>query len=354
MAETTGISWTHHTFNPWRGCTKVSAGCRFCYADAMSGRNPTTLGKWGPLGTRPVAAEAYWRQPVRWNREAADAGERRRVFCASLADVFEGHETMPSSAVEGVARARARLFKLIEDTPHLDWLLLTKRPQNVMPMWQAWGEPGKDFFPNVWIGTSVEDQAAADARIPHLLRIPARVRFLSCEPLLGELDLRRYLPIASQFVSRMSAETGAITRPLDMGWIRSYRRDGTLVESEIHWVIAGGESGPNARPMHPKWARSLAEQCRAAGVPFHFKQHGEWIAMSQLSDGGSEEFYAPAPERDPEAIRRCKVPTTVLQLDGSQRDDYPLGAMLCFKVGPKRAGRMLNGVLHDAFPEVRT
>lgn len=165
MGQDSKIEWTHHTFNPWRGCTKVSDGCKHCYAETMSKRNPSVLGVWGPRGRRVVAAESYWRQPLAWNCDAEQAGERRRVFCASLADVFEGPETMPAESWPVVEAARARLWRLIEVTPWLDWLLLTKRPVNAaqnsyvpITWWERWPD-------NVWIGTSVENQAAADERI---------------------------------------------------------------------------------------------------------------------------------------------------------------------------------------------
>lgn len=182
-------------FNPWRGCTKVSRGCANCYAEAGSKRNPAVLGVWGDAGTRVIASESYWRLPLKWDRQAAKAGERRRVFCASLADVFEDRPELVSP--------RQRLFRLIGDTPYLDWLLLTKRPENVLRMthdeWcppvpghvsQNAGDGHSWKWPsNVWLGVSVEDQQRADERIPILLQTPAAVRFLSCEPLLGPLDL---------------------------------------------------------------------------------------------------------------------------------------------------------------------
>lgn len=262
MGSNSSIEWTHHTFNPWRGCTKVSQGCKHCYAETMSGRNPAVLGVWGKLGSRPVAAESYWRQPIKWDAEARAAGERRRVFCASLADVFEGEDTMPAEAWAPVQAARRRLFNLIIETPHLDWLLLTKRPQNIKPILQSipvlerdnvWDHLWPDHFPNVWIGTSVENQSAADERIPHLLNVPSRVRFLSCEPLLGQVDIGQYLQS-------------------EVTTVRGY----TYPMAHVNWVICGGESGPHARPMHPEWARSLRNQCTSAGVAFHFKQHGEY------------------------------------------------------------------------------
>lgn len=241
MAADSKISWTHATFNPWRGCTKVSEGCERCYAERMSGRNHAVLGTWGLDGTRVVAAEAQWREPERWNREAAAAGERRRVFCASLADVFEGPETMPEAAREPVRAARVRLFHLIHRTPNLDWLLLTKRPENVRRFCDQPGRSWSEYTPgNVWVGASAENQERLEERAPHLLAVPARVRFLSCEPLLGPLDLRPFVG-----------------------------------PGHVNWVIVGGESGPGARAFDPDWARIIIDQCRDAGVPAFVKQLGE-------------------------------------------------------------------------------
>lgn len=265
MAENSKIQWTHHTFNPWRGCTKVSAGCRNCYADVQAKRNPQVLGLWGPNGSRVVASDAQWREPLKWNKAAEASGERHRVFCASMADVFEARDTMPHGFAHKIEAARLRLFRLIQATPHLDWLLLTKRPQNITraitdamglidiyaqdataDMLLAWTE-GKPPT-NVWLGVSVENQAAADERIPHLLATPAMVRFLSCEPLLGSVDLRRYLP---------NPFTGFPKGP------------------RIGWAIVGGESGHGARSFDLAWARELVEQCKNAGVPCFVKQLGE-------------------------------------------------------------------------------
>ena len=157
MAENTTISWASHTFNPWIGCQKVSDGCSSCYAEALM---DTRFGKvqWGPDGERKLTSDANWRKPLAWNRKAAAAGERPRVFCASLADVFD------NKAPEG---ARERLWQLIADTPNLDWLLLTKRPQNIARMLPyGWG----DGWPNVWLGTSTENQEEYDRRWPILAR----------------------------------------------------------------------------------------------------------------------------------------------------------------------------------------
>lgn len=321
MAENSKIEWTHHTFNPWRGCTKVSDGCKFCYADTLSQRNPKTLGVWGPKGTRPIAAESYWRMPERWDDEASQAGERRRVFCASLADVFEGPETMPKEAWGSVEAARERLFDLIESTPSLDWLLLTKRPENVIRL-MTWHDnpdtPGynwKGFPDNVWIGTSVENQEQADNRIPHLLKIPAKVRFLSCEPLLGPVDLTQVGADASLGWSAVDVLNGTT-------WNHAFDCQDKL--PKIHWVICGGESGPNARPMSVRWARSLRDHCQAACVPFFFKQWGEWLPAQTILDGIAK--------RLPEHWFDEKT--------------------FSVRAGKKLAGRELDGCTWDEFPKV--
>lgn len=234
MGDTTGISWCDATFNPWIGCTKVSEGCKFCYAERENARYGWAKG-WGPTGERYPTSEANWAKPLAWNRKAAQEGKRLRVFCASLADVFEDRPELETW--------RDDLFRLIEVTDHLDWLLLTKRPENVIRMLPA------GFFLeslNVWIGTSAENQQRANERIPVLLDIPARVRFISVEPILGEVSL-------------VDALTNSVEKyPID-------------------WVICGGESGPSARPMDAAWARLLRDECKAADIPFHFKQWGEWF-----------------------------------------------------------------------------
>lgn len=311
MAKNSKIEWTHHTFNPWRGCTKVSDGCKHCYAETLSARNHATLGIWGPKGSRPIAAESYWRQPLKWDRLAKQSGERKRVFCASLADVFEGRDTMPKDAWASVEDARARLFDLIEATPMLDWLLLTKRPENVLAMVPAGIGWQMGFPSNLWIGTSVEDQKTADERIPHLLCIPAKVRFLSCEPLLGPVDLtdiHRNDPNVG-FNPLTGRMWGGI--PGGEDWFPSQR---------IHWVIVGGESGKDARPMQPDWARSICGQCQAANVPFLFKQWGEWrdFPAHSLQDYG--------------------------HIEGSTK---------FYRHGKKTAGRLLDGRTWDEYPEDR-
>lgn len=346
MAENSKIEWTDATMNPWRGCTKVSAGCANCYAETLSGRNPKVLGVWGPNGTRVVAAESQWKEPLRWERLAREGrlpdgspnpdGHRPRVFCASLADVFEGPETMPANAWAAVEQARYRLWATIFLTPHLDWLLLTKRPENIIgPNQHIWSPgsranavdwvqrmAGEDAarryyaadwpLPNVWLGTSVENQAAADERIPHLLKAPARVRFLSCEPLLGAVDLTSYGVGTNQ--PWHDWLNGIVERP------GLYRRPGEKVD----WVIVGGESGPNARPMHPDWARSLRDQCQAAGVAFFMKQWGEFAPVHEL---------------------RASEPG----IAGKLWHNFDPDTAVC-RVGKKDAGRLLDGRTWDELP----
>ncbi len=329
MGKNSKIEWTHHTFNPWRGCTKVSDGCKHCYAETLSGRNPATLGVWGPTGSRVIAAESYWKQPLKWNSEAMNAGERRRVFCASLADVFEGKDTMPKESWSPVLFARDRLFHLIDDTPHLDWLLLTKRPENIEEL------AIRSMPDNVWIGTSVESQKTADERIPHLLRVPAAVRFLSCEPLLGPVDLMDVkFPAARMDVL---SGTGVATRgvggqSIPNAWC-----------NPVDWVIVGGESGPGARPMHPDWVRELRDQCNSAGVAFHFKQWGEYAPMDVL----------PKPIDENDISGRLKfLAWTSLNNRGIPFGIPPRGKDDVYKVGKKIAGRVLDGREWNEFPEV--
>jgi protein gp37 len=277
------IEWTHHTFNPWWGCVKVSAACDHCYAQTWAKRLGADL--WGPHSERRFFGDAHWKTPLRWNREAQQAGQRNRVFCASMADVFENRPDLIPH--------RLRLLALIADTPHLDWLLLTKRIHLVRKQLPK----GYEFPSNVWLGATVENQDAADKRIHDLLQFttPA-VRFLSCEPLLGALDLRPYL------------------LPGDHG-------------TRVDWVIAGGESGAGARPMDPAWPDDLSQQCVQADAPFHFKQWGHWAPAEQASHAIS-----------------ARTPIHVVRHDGS--------SVRLAAVGKGKAGRSLGGQHWDQFPAV--
>lgn len=255
MGKDSKIEWTDETFNPWWGCTKVSPGCGNCYAESLSHRYGHDI--WGPGKTRRFFGDKHWAEPLKWNLEAGFHDTRFKVFCASMADVFEEGD--------GLKEQRRRLWDLIDATPNLDWLLLTKRPENVEDM-VPWGlkprgfekgQQGKGwplYWPvNVWIGTSVENQDMADRRLPHLLKIPARVRFLSCEPLLG--------PVQLDFDAMDIA-----LEPDGQGT--------TAIAGRVDWVICGGESGPKYRDMSMAWADSLMVECRQAGVPFFMKQLG--------------------------------------------------------------------------------
>lgn len=232
MGRDTRIEWVDHTFNPWIGCTRVVGGgrpsaCDNCYAAAMSHRRGWARFEHGAPRRRTTAA--YWRQPLAWNRKAAAAGRRARVFGPSLADPFDA---------EVSDDWRRDYLALIEATPWLDWILLTKRPQVARKFFA--GRPVPD---NLWPGITAETQEMLALRAPSLCTIPARIHVLSAEPLLGRLDATP--------------------------WLGPGRH-------ALGWVIAGGESGARARPSHPAWLRALREQCAAAGVPFFFKQWGEW------------------------------------------------------------------------------
>lgn len=257
MAEQSKIEWTDHTFNPWEGCQKVAPECDHCYAENRDQRFTGGI-HWGPKAPRRRTSAQNWNKPRRWNAQAeafhATHGRRQRVFCASLADVFD-------NAVD--TSWREDLWALIGECDQLDWLLLTKRPQNIAKMLPPdWG----DGWPHVWLGTSAGTQKTANQNIPHLLAAPAAIRFVSAEPLLGSID---FAAVPKGKISKnITICHGALTGVDGLG------RSGP----HIDWVICGGESGPNARPMHPDWARDLRDQCAAAGVAFFFKQWGNWTA----------------------------------------------------------------------------
>lgn len=324
MAENSAIEWTRHSFNIRWGCVKVSAGCDNCYAETFDKR--VGGAHWGPHAPRRMMSDAYWRAPLKWDATALKAGERHRVFCSSMADTFE---KVDDGQLE-------RLWHLIRQTPNLDWLLLTKRPQNIAKMLpDDWG----DGYPNVWLGTTVEHQAEADRRIPHLLAAPARVRFLSCEPLLGFVDLTRIKALPG-FGGEDGWHTDVLTSSHfqvdDMG--REHSGDGPI-DDKIDWVICGGESGPNARPMHPDWARSLRDQCVAAGVPFFFKQWGEWV--------GSVTWAPDCIFLDRDG-RQLKFEADFQRARDAEK--FPVEFM--HKRGKKRAGRLLDRLTWDQFPQV--
>lgn len=222
MGETTEIAWTHSTFNPWWGCVEVSPACDNCYArtDAKRYGHPV----WGKDAPRRFFGDKHWNEPLRWNRAAEQAGERRRVFCASMADVFEDRDELKPH--------RARLWKLVEATPALDWLLLTKRPGNIVRFIQ----PSLLYAPNVWLGTTIEDRLRL-SRLDVLRGIFAGcIKFVSIEPQIEDLG--------------------------EVNW------------QGIDWLIIGGESGNKARGFHVAWARRLIAQARRDRAAPFVKQLG--------------------------------------------------------------------------------
>lgn len=284
MGENSKIEWTDHTFNPWMGCTKVSPACDGCYAEAMMDHRYGKV-QWGPHGERVRTAPSNWKQPSKWNKDAAAAGTRPRVFCASLADVFD-NQVPPEW--------REDLFELIASTPNLIWLLLTKRPQNIVKMVRASGAVagnGTRYLPrNAALGTTCEDQERADRNLTELLRAAVETgpafTFGSFEPLLGPIDISTYLRTVPG----------------------------------LDWVIAGGETDQGkhkARPVNPEWVRSLRDQCAEVGTAFHFKQWGEY-APNWLNDENGK-------------------------IAGSEWID---------RMGKKSAGRLLDGVEYNGFPQV--
>ncbi len=355
MAENTKIEWAHHTFNPWIGCTKVGPGCDHCYAEADFDKRRHVV-TWGAGQPRKITADRTWAMPLRWNKDAERLGVRYRVFCASLADVFD--KEVPSLW-------RQYLMSLVVSTPHIDWLFLTKRIGNAKSMLindslhdgrlltadDQYRPPS-----NLWIGATITSQEEADRDIPKLLRVPAAKRFLSIEPLLGPVDLTHLnKEMERHEINALKAWTWEeevnAWRDTDPEWQEQFEdfhghkpgaRTGPA-HAVIDWVIVGGESGPNARPMHPDWARSLRDHCAAAGVPFLFKQWGEWAPVA-------ETLVHPEATRLPGNL--CRVTRdgvtadhyVAISTDGGHRR-YELQ-----RVGKKAAGRLLDGVEHNGFP----
>ena len=276
---------------------------------------------WGPGAPRREYSAAHWDKPLRWNAKAEREGKRLRVF-PSVCDPFDN---------EVPEHWRTRFFELIADTPHIDWLLLTKRignaatmidaatDSNALPVWP---------WPHVWLGATIVNQEEADRDIPKLLATPARVRFLSIEPMLGDIRLGSFLqrsPSAAFAAGRVTA-----TMP---NWTR-------IGSTAIDWVIAGGESGPKARPAHPDWFRSLRDECAVAGVPFHFKQWGEWTPGENVERvrGTVDTAFL---DDDTWRIYRLNLAT-----DHGHIDDQPD----LYRIGKKAAGSLLDGIEHNAFP----
>jgi protein gp37 len=310
VGENSGIEWTDHTHNPWRGCQAVSPACDGCYAKKLvEGR----LG--GVFETRERHSAQTRNLPFAWDRKAHRAGRRDRVFSLSLGDIWDNQVPLEWLVDH---------LDVMRQTGNLDWLLLTKRPQLIArrlveakgearrggrQALSAWLQAWQDGAPpaNVWLGVTAKNQEEADRRIPLLLSVPAKIRFVSCEPLLGPLDLRRYL-IGHE-------EAGMVGNCI--GWT-----------PPIDWVIAGGESGAKARPTHPAWLWSLRDQCAADDVPFFFKQWGEWL---WTPGRGDVVMHADG------TIRPGK--TRAFQIDAGRRDDSGWHGMT--RVGKRAAGALL-------------
>lgn len=283
--KNTRIEWAHHTLNWWWGCEKVSEACRYCYAEVMAKLFGRGRCVWGKGGLRWIRENAM-RDARNLHATSKASGEIQRIFVNSMSDTFEDHP--------GLHAARANALAAMEAMPHASWLLLTKRPENVLRMVpKHW----LDAWPaHIWIGTTVENQQCADHRIPTLLGIPAKVRFLSCEPLLESLDLENHL------------------------WIKGFDR---MWPNGIHWIICGGESGGHARPMHPDWARSLRDQCQAAGVPFHCKQWGEWIEVPAFEKNGDMLYQDVIGQDRGCVLRKVGKDTAGRLLDGREWNEVP-------------------------------
>lgn len=325
MSENTKIEWCDHTFNPWEGCQKVGPGCDHCYAETRNARFAGgTAINWGPGAPRRRTSVSNWELPKRWNAQAdafmAQHGRRQRVFCASLADVFD-------NAAD--PKWRVDLLQLIADTPNLDWLLLTKRIGNAHAMLdEALSELSCGLtrwmdvpWPNVWLGATIVNQAEADRDIPKLLAVPAAKRFLSMEPLLAPVTLPSFCSCGcGKPLDEARQETID-----DPGYLNPDQAAASIKATlGVDWVIVGGESGPRARPMHPDWARSLRDQCEAAGVPFLFKQWGEWIDDFNIDAAA---LHSPQIADPNEYFHECEWESGVSS----------------WRVGKKAAGRLLDG-----------
>lgn len=406
MADKTGIEWADSTWNPIRGCSRVSEACRYCYAEDQAARIIKSdrergvpegagaydglLAKGGQWNGKIRVVPELLDQPLRWSKP-------RRIFVNSMSDLF--HENVPfefAAAIFGaMAQARHHTFQVLTKRParmleFFDWLAQQTSHKDawVAAVNQAEficsenkGQRGAEnaaveacaiaayykreqiaagrslpagFWPkwpldNVWIGVSVEDQASANERIPLLLKTPAAVRWLSMEPLLGQIDLERI------------EEPGGDVFSATYGWHEPV----TLARVRgVDWVVVGGESGPEARPMHPDWATALRDQCARGGVPFLFKQWGEWMPICEMTEEQADKAYkskVKAKNPEDQAVmdemhgRKCTVQHGVLQLDGAllsplEPGAFKVGAMTVYRVGKTAAGRLLNGIQHDGYP----
>ncbi|WP_114152366.1 DUF5131 family protein [Chromobacterium haemolyticum] len=364
MSDKTGIEWTDATWNPVTGCAKVSQGCKNCYALrdwARLAAMPNTIYH-GRQFTDVMCHPERLAQPFRWARP-------RRIFVNSMSDLF--HPDVPFEFI-------AAVFWVMGVTSRHTYQVLTKRPARMVEFFQwvtegaiafdddrisdhmpnniEWkpssnGRGGYDTcgprypYPNIWLGVSIEDQATADERIPLLLQTPAAVRWISAEPLLGPVDLT---PKADYTYSLLSEWYGPDGFDPTGSQPRSTRMKGYF--PRIDWLVVGGESGPRARPMHPAWARTLRDQCQAAGVPFLFKQWGEWVPRSSCYHKFENDMSCA--DIDPSATRWQCIKLTECGKDGRRLENEDGGDTAYMqRVGKKMAGRLLDGALHDWYPK---
>lgn len=305
MSQNSTIEWTQKTWNPVTGCSKVSQGCKNCYAEVLAKRFWKDR-KFTDVQCHPDRLE----QPLHWRKPAT-------VFVNSMSDLF--HEDVPFEFI-------TRVFATMIHTNHPGstkhtFQILTKRPARALEFYDKYFR-NSPIIPNVWLGVSVEDQKTADERIPLLLQIPAAVRFLSCEPLLGEIDLFKEF------------DNGKYDKEYDF-WIKPLHL--------INWVICGGESGHGARPMHPDCARKLRDDCKAAGVPFFFKQWGEWCPAEIL--GGIWTM------QNKNKINNKDLPSKFTIWKQNAYFQNP--EIISIKLGKKHSGRLLDGVEHNEFPNTK-
>lgn len=351
MADTTNISWADMTFNPWIGCTRIAPACDGCYAAHLM-ETRMHRAEWGGPGkgngTRVRTSAVNWRKPLAWNATAAKEGTRPFVFCASLADVFDN--AIPEEW-------RRDLFDLIRATPHLVWLLLTKRPMNIAKM----AEKAGGLPENAAIGTTVEDQPRANINVLALLGASAELAiaqtrplftFLSCEPLIGEIDLTSFqdYPGSEYYIDALSGRVWMLPEDNHIARTRCVQngRDYVDLHHRIDWVIAGGETDQGehkARPTHPDWLRILRTQCAEAGVAFHFKQWGEYVPQlgSVTLDDDPEISRFDWMEWDGEEWEHWHKPMWCDELD-------PDHSMI--RAGKRKTGRFLDSVEHNARPAV--
>lgn len=374
----TSIEWTEATWNPIAGCSVLSPGCTNCYAmrtAARLGRIEATAPVYAGL-TQPSKAGPVWTGKVAVNEKAMLEPLRRAkptmYFVNSMSDLF--HESVPDEVID-------RVFAVMALCPQHTFQVLTKRSARMREYLAAHdtskagdsitnaaflmnglvrgyrGQGGSATWPmpNVWLGVSVEDQKRADERIPDLLATPAAVRFLSCEPLLGPVDLLAYFDPTGACCGS-EPEYHCENCPSDAPWRYSIPSDDGqwAFDPTIDWVIVGGESGPGARTMHPDWARALRDQCAAAGVPFFFKQWGEWMpAQAVANENNGVDFVPPLPMTRLTRWRRWDGDECRAARKGESVNEFFQPGILAVPIGKKRAGRLLDGVTHDAMPQVR-